>query len=218
MATSGSQDFSLNVADAIEEAYERIGQEVRTGYDAQKARRSLNILFQEWTNRGIKLWTVTKVTDTVTESTEEYTMNAYDLDILEAAVRRDSVDYRLQRIGREDYLNIPNKTQEGRPTMIYVERSTTPKYYLWPTPENSTDQIVSYRMQRIEDADKLINDLAIPSRFIPPMVSGLAFYLSLKLAPERAQGLKLLYEEDFKRAADEDRERSSFWAIPKVSR
>jgi len=214
MATSGTQNFALNVADVIEEAYELIGLEVRTGYDARKARRSLNIMFQDWTNRGINLWKVAQVNETMVAGFAFYPMNAYDLDILEAIVRRDGTDYSLERITREEYFNLPNKAQQGRPTQIYVERTATPSFYVWPTPDNSTDIVLTHRIQRIEDANTLTNDLDVPSRFIPAMVSGLAYYMALKNAPERAQVAKMMYEEDFARAANEDTERGSIRIRP----
>ena len=214
MATSGSQDFKLDVAELIEEAYELIGLEMRTGYDARKARRSLNVMFQDWTNRGVNLWKVAQVNQTMTSGTANYAMNAYDLDVLEAVVRRNGIDYTLDRITREDYINLPNKTQTGRPTQIYVERTATPSFYVWPAPDNSTDVVITQRVQRIEDADSLTNDLDVPSRFIPCMVSGLAYYLALKMAPERATMAKQIYEEDFARAANEDTERGSLRIRP----
>jgi len=214
MATSGSQNFALDVADLIEEAYELIGLEMRTGYDARKARRSLNVMFQDWTNRGVNLWKVAQVNQTMTSGTASYAMNAYDLDVLEAVVRRNGIDYTLDRITREDYLNLPNKSQTGRPTQLYVERTTIPQFYVWPTPDNSTDIVITQRIQRIEDADTLTNDLDVPSRFIPCMVSGLAYYLALKMAPDRAQMAKQIYEEDFARAANEDTERGSLRIRP----
>jgi len=214
MATSGTQNFALNVADVIEEAYELIGLEVRSGYDARKARRSLNIMFQDWTNRGINLWKVAQVNQTMTAGTANYAMNAYDLDVLEAIVRRDGNDYSIERITREDYFHLPNKTQQGRPTQIYVERTATPSFYVWPTPDKSTDVVLTHRIQRIQDANTLTNDLDVPSRFIPAMVSGLAYYMALKNAPERAQVAKMMYEEDFARAANEDTERGSIRIRP----
>lgn len=214
MATSGTQSFALNVADVIEEAYELIGLEARTGYDARKARRSLNVMFQDWTNRGINLWKVVQVSQTMTSGQAQYAMNAYDIDVLETVVRRSGTDYSMERITREDYLNIPQKAQTGRPTQIYVERTATPSFYVWPTPENSTDVVVTYRIQRIEDAAALAGDLDVPSRFIPAMVSGLAYYMALKNAPDRAQMMKAIYEEDFARAANEDSERGSLYIRP----
>jgi len=214
MATSGSRNFALDVSDVIEEAYELIGLEMRTGYDARKARRSLNVMFQDWMNRGVNLWTVNEVNLTLTSGTDTYALNAYDVDLMEVAIRRSGIDYTMDRITREDYLNIPNKTQTGRPTQIYFERSSTPSIKLWPVPDNSTDVLVSYRVQRIEDADSLTNDVDVPSRFIPCMVSGLAYYLALKNAPDRAQMAKQIYEEDFARAANEDSEWGSLMIRP----
>jgi hypothetical protein len=214
MATSGSRDFKLDVSDVIEEAYELIGLEMRTGYDARKARRSLNVMFQDWMNRGVNLWTVNEVNLTLTSGTDTYALNAYDVDLMEVAIRRSGIDYTMDRITREDYLNIPNKTQTGRPTQIYFERSSTPSIKLWPVPDNSTDVLVSYRVQRIEDADALTNDVDVPSRFIPCMVSGLAYYMALKMAPDRAQMAKQIYEEDFARAANEDSEWGSLFVRP----
>ena len=213
MATSGSRDFKLDVSDVIEEAYELIGLEMRTGYDARKARRSLNVMFQDWMNRGVNLWTVNEVNLTLTSGTDTYTLNAYDVDLMEVAIRRSGIDYTMDRITREDYLNIPNKTQTGRPTQIYLERSSTPTISVWPVPD-AADTLISYRVQRIEDADALSNDVDVPSRFIPAMVSGLAYYMALKNAPDRAQMAKQIYEEDFARAANEDSEWGSLMIRP----
>ena len=220
MATSGSRDFDLDVADIIEEAYERCGLEVRTGYDAKTARRSLNIMFSEWANRGVNLWTVKQNAFTVSEGTASYDstnglaspMN----DILEVAVRRDNTDYEIDRISRGEYLNIPNKTTSGRPSQFFFDRQTSPRLILWPTPENSTDQIVFYYITRIEDADSLTNTSDVPYRFLPCMVAGLAYYISIKKAPERVQLLKAIYEEEFQRAADEDEDRVALKLQPDI--
>jgi len=213
MATSNSRDFKLDVSDVIEEAYELIGLEMRTGYDARKARRSLNVMFQDWMNRGVNLWTVNQVSLTLTSGTASYDLNAYDVDLMEVVIRRDGTDYTIDRITREDYLNIPNKTQTGRPTQIYLHRGSTPSIELWPVPD-AADTLISYRVQRIQDADSLTNDVDVPSRFIPAMVSGLAYYMALKMAPDRAQMAKQIYEEDFARAADEDSEWGSLYIRP----
>jgi len=213
MATSGSRDFKLDVSDVIEEAYELIGLEMRTGYDARKARRSLNVMFQDWMNRGVNLWTVNPVSLTLQVGVAAYTLNSYDVDLMEVVLRRGTTDYTMDRITREDYLNIPNKTQTGRPTQIYLERSSTPTISVWPVPD-AADTLISYRVQRIEDADALSNDVDVPSRFIPAMVSGLAYYMALKNAPDRAQMAKQIYEEDFARAANEDSEWGSLMIRP----
>jgi len=207
MTTSGSRDFNLDVAELIEEAYERCGLEVRTGYDAKTARRSLNLMFAEWTNRGLNLWTVAQGTTTVTQGTSTYTLGADVADILDMVLRRDGTDYEMERLSRGDYFDFPNKTDQGRPSQFYFDRQIQPVINLWQTPENSTDQLVYYYVRRIEDADTLQNTTAVPFRFYPCMVAGLAYYLAVKKAPERIQILKAMYEEEFQRAAEEDEDR-----------
>jgi len=214
MATSGTQTFNIDASDIIEEAYERCGLEVRTGYDARTARRSLNILMSDWSNRGINLWTVKEVTQTLTKGTASYTLDPYTVDVLDAVIRRNGVDYNMERIGRSTYQNTPNKATEGRPTQFWVDRQSTPVIYLYPAPENSTDQLRFYRTERIEDINTLTNDADIPSRFIAPLVSGLAYHLAIKKAPDRAQALKMVYEEEMNRAEMEDRERVSLRLVP----
>lgn len=204
MTTSGSRDFNLDVAEAIEEAYERIGLEMRTGYDAKTARRSMNLMFAEWANRGLNLWTVVQGTTTVTQGTAQYTLAEDVIDILDMVLRRSGTDYEMDRISRSDYLNFPNKTDQGRPSQFYFDRQIAPVINLWQTPENSTDQLVYYYVRRIEDVDTLTNTTGIPFRFYPCMVAGLAYYLAIKRAPERVQMMKSIYEEEFQRAANED--------------
>jgi hypothetical protein len=221
MATSGTKTFALDTGEVIEEAYELAGLEARTGYDAATARRSLNVMFADWSNRGINIWTIAEVSLTLTESTASYTLNSYDIDVLEAVIRRTTngtqTDYQLSRVGRMEYLNIPNKTTEARPTEFFVDRQATPVLYLWPTPENSTDIFVSYRIQRIDDVTASAQDQEVPSRFIPSMVSGLAYYMALKKNPERVPMLLQIYEQDLKRAQDEDRGRASLHLVPKAT-
>ena len=221
MATSGTKTFALDTGEVIEEAYELAGLEARTGYDAATARRSLNIMFADWSNRGINIWTIAEVSLTLTEGTASYTLNSYDIDILEAVIRRTvnstQTDYQMSRIGRMEYLNIPNKATEARPTEFFVDRQATPVLKLWPTPENSTDVFVSYRIQRIDDVSASAQDQEVPSRFIPAMVSGLAYYLALKKNPERVAMLLPIYEQDLRRAQDEDRGRASLHLVPKAT-
>lgn len=214
MATSGTRDFNLDIAEVIEEAYERCGLEVRTGYDAKTARRSLNLMFAEWANRGLNLWTVEQATRTLTQGQAQEVLGTDVVDILDMALRRDGTDYEMQRISRSDYLDFPNKTNQGRPSQFYFDRSIAPVVNLWQTPENSTDQLVYYYVRRIEDAGALTNTSAIPFRFYPCMVAGLAYYLSIKRAPDRLQFLKALYEEEFQRAAEEDEDRVSLFLVP----
>ena len=207
MATSNSRDFDLDVAELVEEAYERCGLEVKTGYDAKTARRSLNLMFADWANRGINLWTVQLGTQTLTAGTTEYTLTADVVDLLEVVVRRDNTDFQVQRISRSDYQNLPNKTTSGRPSSIYVDKQIIPKINLWPAPENSTDVLRYYFIQRIQDADAAINNMDAPFRFLPCMAAGLAYYLAVKKAPDRIQLLKSIYEEEFQRASDMDQDR-----------
>ena len=217
MATSDSRDFNLDVGEIIEEAYERCGLEVRTGYDAKTARRSLNLMFADWANRGLNLWTVKEGTFTVTQGTSSYTLAADIVDVLDVVVRRDSTDYEIERISRGDYATIPNKSTQGRPSQFWVDRQITPVMYLWSTPENSTDQIRYYYVRRIEDADALVNTTDMPFRFYPCMVAGLAYYMAMKRAPDRIQLLKTVYEEEFQRAADEDQGRTPLKLQPSLS-
>lgn len=216
MATSGSRDFTLDVADLIEEAYERCGLEVRTGYDAKTARRSLNIMFSEWANRGVNLWTVKLGTLTLTADDSNYQLDSSIADILEVVIRRSNTDFEVERISRGEYQNLPNKTTTGRPSQFFFNRQTTPEINLWPTPENSTDQLRYYYVQRIEDADTMVNDVDAPFRFLPCMASGLAYYLAVKRAPDRVQLLKTIYEEEFQRAADEDEDRVPLKLTPSI--
>ena len=207
MATSGSRDFNLDVGEIIEEAFERCGLEVRTGYDARTARRSLNLMFAEWANRGINMWTVEQGTITLTQGQAQETLLPDVVDVLEIVLRRGYTDYEVERISRGDYVTLPNKTTQGRPSQFWFDRQISPVINLWAVPENSTDQIIYYYVQRIEDADTLVNTTDMPFRFYPCMVAGLAYYLAMKRAPDRIQLLKSVYEEEFQRAADEDEDR-----------
>jgi len=270
------------MADITEEAFERCGLEFRTGYDSLTARRSLNLLFADWANRGLNLWTIDQVTQSVAQLSSTSAVTTYPLgaitatvgastdlsvgetitggtssvtasiiskpssttitltvpsgsftagetitgsssaasttisanpsladvqasgDILEAVVRRNSEDISITRIGRQEYLSIPTKTTQGRPTQFYVDRQITPTLTVWPAPENSTDSIIYYRVKRIQDADAAANTADVPFRFLPCLVAGLAFQIALKRSPQRMEGLKLIYEEEFLRASSED--------------
>lgn len=216
MTTSGSRDFNLDVAEAIEEAYERIGLEMRTGYDAKTARRSMNLMFAEWANRGLNLWTVATGTTTVTQGTSQYTLAEDVVDLLDMVLRRSGTDYEMTRISRGDYLDFPNKTDQGRPSQFYFDRQIAPQITLWQTPENSTDQLVYYYVRRIEDVDSLTNTTAVPFRFYPCMVAGLAYYLAIKRAPDRVQMMKSIYEEEFQRAANEDEDKVPLMLTPSI--
>ena len=219
MATSGTKTFSLSIGDAIEEAFELAGIELRTGYDAETARRSLNIMFADWSNRGVNLWTIEQVTTNLTAGTSSYTFNSYDIDILSAVIRKtdsgNDTDLQIERIGRSEYLNIPDKDAKGRPTQYFVDRQISPVVKLWPTPDTaSTYKLISYNVQRIDDVSASAEDPEIPSRFMPCLTSGLAYYIAMKKNPERVGLLKQQYEQDFKLAADEDSPRVSLRLTP----
>ena len=216
MTTSSSTDFNLDVAEYIEEAFERCGLEVKTGYDLQTARRSMNIMLAEWANRGLNQWTIEQRTQTVTANDSEYSLATDVIDILSLVVRRSGTDFSMTRISRDAFLNLPNKTSTGRPTQYFLDRQITPNLKLFPTPENSTDVIVYDALTRIQDADTPVNTMEVPFRFIPCLTAGLAYYIAMKKAPDRIQLLKTVYEEEFERAMAEDRDRSAFNVSPKL--
>ena len=216
MATSSSTDFELDVAEYIEEAFERCGLEAKTGYDLQTARRSMNIMLAEWANRGLNQWTIEQRTQALTASDSEYSLGTDLIDILSLVVRRSGTDFTMTRISRDAFLNLPNKTSTGRPTQYFLDRQITPNLKLFPTPENSTDVIVYDALTRIQDADAQVNTMEIPFRFFPCLTAGLAYYIAMKRAPDRIQLLKTVYEEEFERAMAEDRDRSAFNVVPKL--
>jgi len=290
MATSSSVNFELDVASYVEEAFERCGLEVRTGYDLKTARRSLNLMLADWSNRGLNQWTIEQTSITLAEDISDYpggtlTMTvgasgsftvgetitggssaatasitslpssttmaitipsgtftsgetltggtssatttlsaAVDLttvqktiDILSAVITRDSTDYAITRLSRDDYLGIPNKAQTGRPSQFFLDRQITPVLKVWPTPENNTDIIKFDRLVRMDDADDYTNTLQIPFRFYPCLAAGLAYYLAIKRAPDRIPLLKAIYDEEFNRAMEEDRDRASLTITPGLS-
>ncbi len=214
MTVSGSKDFELDVADYIEEAFERCGLEVRTGYDLKTAKRSLNLMFADWANRGLNQWTIAQRNFTVTENDGDVDLGTDVIDILSLVVRRDGTDYALDRISRDEYLNIPTKSTTGRPTQFFVDRQINPVLKMWPLPDNSTDVVIYNALVRMDDADNYVNTLQLPFRFYPALAAGLAYYMSIKRAPDRLQMLKGIYEEEINRAMDEDRDRASFRVAP----
>ena len=216
MTLSGSTDFELDVADYVEEAFERCGLEARTGYDLKTAKRSLNLMLADWANRGLNQWTIQQRTISLVKSDGEYSLDADVVDILSVVVRRDGTDFSINRISRDEFLSIPTKTTEGRPTQFFLDRQITPNLKIWPLPENSTDVLIYDSLTRINDADTAKNTMEVPFRFYPCLAAGLAYYISLKRAPERVQMLKAVYEEEFRRAIDEDRDRASFQISPSL--
>jgi|TARA_S200002703_G_scaffold140162_1_gene131265 hypothetical protein len=217
MATSGSTNFELDVADYIEEAFERCGIESRTGYDLKTAKRSLNLLLADWANRGLNRWTIAQTTTSISSGTASYSLGADTIDVLGVVLRTGSGttqnDQILSRISRDAFLNIPSKNTQAKPSQFYVDRQTTPTIKLWPTPDASYS-IVYDRLTRMDDADAFTNTMEVPFRFYPCLSAGLAYYIALKKSPERVPLLKSVYEEEFERAAAEDRDRASLKLTP----
>jgi len=218
MATSGSTDFEPNVAEFIEEAFERCGLELRTGYDLKTARRSINLMLAEWANRGLNQWTIEQGTQTVTQGTSEYNLGTNVIDVLDVVCRRTvsgtQTDISMDRLSRSEYLNIPNKTTQARPSQFFIDKQNNPTLKVWPTPENSTDILVFNKLVRMDDADAATNTMDMPFRFYPCFAAGLAYYISIKRAPDRTALLKQMYEEEFDRAMATDEDRASFRIRP----
>ena len=217
MAVSGSKNFELDVTEYIEEAFERCGKEVRTGYDIKTAKRSMNLLFADWANRGLNSWTIEQSTQALVAVTAEYTLGSDTIDILSAVIRRSDVDYSIERLSRDDYLAVPNKTTQGRPSQWFLDRQIAPVLKLWPVPENSTDVVVFDRLVRMDDADTAQNTVEMPFRFYPCLAAGLAYYIAIKKAPDRVQLLKAVYEEEMERAISMYRDRASFNIVPSLA-
>ena len=218
MASSGTTSFNLSIDEVIEEAYERCGVRTNSGHDIKSARRSLNLLFSEWGNRGINLWKVKSQTETLVNGQVQYDTPNDCNDVLEAVVTTSAgTQQTLTKISRSEYIAIPNKSQTGTPSQYYVDRQINPKINLYLAPDtNAVSNIFYYYLARIEDAGAYTNTTDMPFRFYPCMVSGLAFYLSQKVAPDRIQAMKLYYEDELKRALDEDGQRASVYISPNV--
>ena len=216
MTVSGTKTFELDVTEYIEEAFERCGLEARTGYDLKTAKRSLNLMLAEWANRGLNQWTIARTTVSLTQGTRDYALGLDTIDVLSAVIRRDNTDYAMDRVSRDADLNIPNKSTQGRPSQFFIDRSINPSLKLWPTPENSTDVVILDRLVRMDDAAAQTNTMQMPFRFYPALAAGLAYYISIKRAPQRTQLLKAVYEEEMERAMSEDRDRASLQIQPYI--
>ncbi len=216
MATSGTF-ASFNVGDLLEEAYERAGLEMRSGYDLRTGIRTFNFLMAEWANRGLNLWTIDEETISVTSGDNTYTATANTIDIIDHVIRdSNSLDTPLERISSTQWAMINKKTQTGKPSLINVERARdATNITLWPVP-NANYTLVYWRLRRMEEAGAVGNDPDLPFRFIPALTAGLAYHIALKKSreAERIPFLKGEYEEAFNLAADEDRDRSSLWFVP----
>jgi len=233
--TSGTTTFEkgFSIADIIEEAYERIGIQGVSGYQLKGARRSLNIMFQEWGNRGLHYWEVRNNSITLVSGQATYTMYrssadgtssttaVYGVDdVLEASYRNASnIDVPLTKINRSAYQALSNKTSTGQPTQYFVERfidKITVTLYLTPGSSEAGNYLNYYYTKRIQDAGDYTNDADVPYRFVPCMLAGLAYYLAIKFSPERIQALKLLYEDELQRALTEDGSSSSTFITPQT--
>jgi hypothetical protein len=223
MATSGTTTFDLSIDDIIEEAYERCAIRTNSGMDLKSARRSLNILFSEWGNRGIHLWKVGLQEQLLTAGTETYNAPSNANDILEAYISTttgttsSTNDISLTKISRSEYAALPNKGSTGQPSQYYVDRQTTPTITLYQTPDAVTYTYLKYYyLKRIEDAGNYTNQADVVFRFIPCMVAGLAYYLSMKKNPQLTQQSKLIYEDELSRALNEDGQRTSVYITPQT--
>ena len=228
MATSGAVTFSPDVGEIVEEAYERAGLQMVSGYDLRTARRSIDLILMEWANRGINLWCVSEYTQPLTSGLGSYTASNQSpnvaVSILEAVLRTNpgnvstQSDYDLSRISRNTFLSIPSKLAKGRPTQIYVDRQQGEiKLNLWPVPNDSNQQLVYTYIRRMQDSGPGgTYESDVPDRFWPALVAGLAYNIALKnpKASQRVPLLKQIYDEQFQYAAEEDREKSPFRLFP----
>ena len=225
MATSGTAAFNLDLTELVEEAFERVGGELRTGYDLKTARRSLNLLFADWANRGVNMWTFEQGSITMVPGTATYDLPADTVDLLEHVIRTGAgssatqADLTITRISVSTYATIPNKLAQARPIQVWIERlQEAPRITVWPVPDASqTYTFVYWRMRRIDDAGGGVNTMDVPFRFIPCMVAGLAYYLAMKVpgGVERLGVLKQQYDEAWQLASDEDREKASVRFVPR---
>ena len=228
MTTSGTATFDIDLNEITEEAFERCGSELRTGYDLRTARRSLNLLFADWSNRGENLWTLEQGTQLLTAGTATYTLPADTVDLLEHVIRTGAgnvstqTDLTITRISVSTYSSIPNKLQQARPIQIWINRqAAAPQFTVWPVPDSSqTYTLVYWRLRRIQDAGAGgVYTQDIPFRFLNALVAGLAYYLALKIpgADARLPVLKQQYDEAWELASTEDREKAAVRFVPRQS-
>jgi len=240
VTTSGTTSFNLDLNNLVEEAFERCGSEIRTGYELRTARRSLNLLTAEWANRGVNLWTIEQGEVAMVQGQVSYELPIDTVDLLEHVIRtgtgQNQSDLTITRISVSTYATIPNKLAQGRPIQVWVDRQSGatypsggrpegtnpstgvdhPQIYVWPTPDQSNYYtFVYWRMRRIQDAGNGTTTQDIPFRFLNCMVAGLAYFLSMKIAPDRMASLKAQYDEQWKFAAEEDRDKSAVRFVPR---
>jgi len=224
MTTSGTSAFNLDLTEIVEEAFERVGSELRTGYDLRTARRSMNLMFADWANRGLNMFTYEQGSIPLVAGTATYNLPTDTVDLLEHVIRTGAgnvstqADLTITRISVSTYATIPNKLQQARPIQVWIERLNTPRITVWPVPDDSQPYtFVYWRLRRIQDAGNGVNTMDMPFRFLPCMVAGLAYYLALKVpgGAERLPVLKQQYDEAWQLASDEDREKASVRFVPR---
>lgn len=220
--TTGTATFNLNFAELAEEAFERASagqRELRSGYDLRTARRSLSLMLAEWANRGINLWTVEQGTLPLVQGQATYTLPADTVDLLEHTIRENGTDLHINRISVSVYATIPNKATLGRPIQLFINRlRDAPAVTVWPVPRSDDYTMVYWRLRRLQDPGSGPDVQDVPFRFLPCLVAGLAYYVAQKI-PEGMpllQMLKMEYEEQFQRAADEDREKADVRFVPRI--
>jgi len=231
MSTSGTYAFTLDLTELCEESYSRCGYEMRTGWDLKTARISLNLMFQEWASRGLNMFTFEQGTINLVAGQATYELPSDTVDLLEQVIRTGAgnpatqSDLTISRISVSTYATIPNKTTQGRPIQVWIERQVEgPRFTVWPVPNQGTIDnpyyIFAYwRMRRIQDAGDGANTMDVPFRFVPCMVAGLAYYLAMKVPGglERLQVLKAQYDEAWDLAAGEDREKAPVRFVPRIA-
>jgi hypothetical protein len=233
VTTTGTSGFNLDLNNIVEEAFERCGAELRTGYDLRTARRSLNLLTIEWANRGINLWTVEQGEIPLVQGQITYDLPVDTIDLLDSVVRTQSgvgqTDININRISVSTYATIPNKNAQGRPIQVWVDRRSgatdpvtgvqNPQINVWPVPDqDSFYTFVYWRLRRIQDAGNGVNTQDIPFRFLPALIAGLAYYLAMKLPDglNRIEMLKADYEQQWDLASSEDREKAAIRIAPRI--
>ena len=218
MATS-STFATFDIQTLLEEAYERAGLELKSGYDLRTGIRSFNFLMAEWANRGLNLWTIDEETQALVAGTATYTLTAATVDVLDVVLRNSSnTDVPLERLSETQFAMIPNKTSRGTPNSYYIQRLVAgPTITLWNVPNDSTQSLVYWRLRRIEEAGAIYNTPDVPFRFIPALAAGLAYHIAMKKNQSIAPPLKAVYEEEWMNAADEDRDRASVYFFPDVT-
>jgi len=224
MATSGIATFNLDLTEIVEEAFERCGAELRTGYDLKTARRSLNLMFADWANRGINMWTFEQGSITMVPGTATYSLPVDTVDLMEHVIRTGAgnqatqADLTITRISISTYATLPNKLQQARPIQVLINRLEAPSITVWPVPDAVQPYtFVYWRLRRLQDAGTGVNTMDVPFRFIPCMVAGLAYYLGMKIPGgiERLSMLKEQYDAAWAAATEEDREKAAIRLVPR---